>query len=118
MSNFILIIFSLQSPPAFDTLIKPHLATPIKERIMTVEKDPPVARNIHKNCNLQGHDFQPRFSYGEVTNPIFTLSHRYVASELVRMNEALRSQTYIHDICTRCGKVVKAEEERTELSGI
>lgn len=49
-----------------------------------------------------GHNFQPRYD----TAPTLSRAKNIDAGELARVLEASAKQTYVCDVCTRCGQKV------------
>lgn len=50
--------------------------------------------------------FEARY---DISKPDLSQMRNYRGYELLELFEKLRSKTYVHDICVRCGKVVKRD---------
>ena len=62
-------------------------------------------------CEKKGHNYEARYHYGEPTMDVNSV--RGTASQIDAMASLVRStrtQTYVHDICTRCGHIVKVNQ--------
>jgi hypothetical protein len=55
------------------------------------------------------HNFEPRYSEGWTTYPVFK---EKVGEVFVTENREGIYKTYIYDICTRCGKIIKPSEDK------
>lgn len=55
-------------------------------------------------CARFGHKFEARYNIGEPTLGHVQYSRE---SDLAMLLEASKPRTYLHDICPRCGTVVK-----------
>lgn len=55
-----------------------------------------------KICDLIGHKYQSRYDYGAPTGVI-----RGAVDDPMLLIEASKPKTYVHDICVRCGNVIK-----------
>jgi len=59
-------------------------------------------------CERKGHNFEGRYSYGEPVYDIETAQGTTAQLDaMTRMLKATRSQTYVCDICTRCGERIE-----------
>lgn len=55
-----------------------------------------------------GHKYEARYSYG---HPTLTKAGSYwEAREVVAVLEASKLKTYVCDVCTRCGCIVKMDK--------
>lgn len=52
---------------------------------------------------LFGHKYEPRYTVGEPTARVSTVSSLVFAEEVVAIMEASKSRTYHGDRCIRCG---------------
>lgn len=61
-------------------------------------------QKVH-DCDLAGHQFEARYDYqGPALNSKIRAADAAEATEFLR---AAGKQTYVHDICVKCGKIVK-----------
>lgn len=54
---------------------------------------------------LFGHNFEARYSYGAATTMVDEFEGN--ASAVIAVIEASKPETYVHDVCTRCGATIE-----------
>ena len=55
---------------------------------------------------IMGHKYSPRFDYGE--SNLENVKAR-TAQEAIAFVHATKPETYVYDICERCGHIIKRE---------
>lgn len=64
---------------------------------------------VEKCTSWRGHKFEARFDLGPLSigsgQSISNASHN-----MLMVLDKFRDKTYVHDICVRCGKIVKREK--------
>ncbi len=57
-------------------------------------------------CDRWGHKFRPRYDFSAAKIPWEQAKSLKIGVEAL---ETMRSQTYVHDICERCGEIIHRE---------
>lgn len=57
------------------------------------------------DCNQDGHRYEARYDSGVPT--LKNVRGAYEADQITQIIEASRVKTYVYDICTRCGHILK-----------
>lgn len=60
---------------------------------------------LFRSCGDGVHKFEARYSLGEQALEGF--KSRCTFDDIIQVIEASKSKTYIHDICIKCGKIVR-----------
>lgn len=60
-----------------------------------------------------GHWFSARYSYGPAVIPEGGIPYSPAVDELGDILERIKSRSYVHDICIRCGHVVPPSPSHT-----
>jgi len=55
-------------------------------------------------CKLGFHRFKPRYNYTPPERPLPTING---SGSMAKTLRTLGTETYIHDVCERCGKTIR-----------
>jgi len=65
--------------------------------------------------SLCNHEFRPRYNEGEIDGgQLYDILNMILPSNITKTITAAKSKTYIHDICIKCGKLIKKENQNNE----
>ena len=66
--------------------------------------------NIEHDCNKNGHRFEPRYNEEPIGQNV-EINAYIMATQPELVKSMTTKTTYVCDVCVRCGKIVKKDEQ-------